>query len=150
MGFHLEKDWHKFKALPDTKPDPLIDVGKIQARLDARAGNPLRWKEGSFKLPKGASASQIRNAAQLAANRFISGMAKQGWSLHEKPQLAGPFLARDIDSHIPLLDMDEYRIRAVFKKEGSPERVRTELPPGIIRQDPEQTITMQEAEKALS
>src|SRR5688572_14978210 len=110
MGFDLEKGWGGFKALPDKKPDLLIDTAAINKRLAARSNNPLRRKTGTFQLPKGVTAAHIRNAAQAAANKWLRVLEGQGWALNSRLQLEGPFLARDITTKAALLDMDEYRL----------------------------------------
>lgn len=125
--------------------DALIDTTAINKKMADRADNPYRWRVGSFFLPKGISEEMRSRLGTPYIQKFIEVFAKQGWKLESKVQIYGPFPARSLEGAY-ILDMEEWRVRAVFSTK--PEPMRIEVPAGLVRQSPEQTITVKEAIRA--
>jgi len=145
MTFDL-KTWDGFSKLKKDDLDYLLDTTALNKKMAARKGNPYRWLTGSFHVPKGVSADQRKRVADTACGKFVEAMEKQGWKLESKLQVYGPYPALDLLTQVILLDMDEVRIRGIFSTHPKP--VRLELDPGMVRQDPEQKSTLQDAIKA--
>ena len=125
----------------------MLDTTAINKRMADRADNPYRWRTGSFHLPK--SVGEMRDKmTEAACKAFIQAFERQGWRLESKVQVVGPFTARDMSNGAVLLDMDEWRVRAIFST--VPRSIRIEVPAGVVRQDPAQQITLKEAIKADS
>lgn len=151
MAFDLKRDWGRFHQLPMTRPVFLIDVGRLQRKLDARKRNPLRWQEGTFRLPLGMRPELAEKVAKEAIGKWISALGREGWRLNSDLQVRGPFRAHDLMSkNAVLLGEREYRVRAVFRLEVTPQPLRIEINPALIRRDPEETLTAKEAAKALT
>ena len=110
---------------------PLIDVEKHQKRLDAKKDNPYTVLEGSCHMPIDASSGLKKSHLKTTADTFLSTMTKRGYELASQLRLNGPYPAVEMDSDVVLEDMEEWRIRAVFKKD-KPEFTRIELNPAII------------------
>jgi len=140
------KTWDGFSELKKEDLDYLLDTTAINKKMVDRNNNPYRWRIGSFHIPKESSVEQIKKASKIACDKFIEAMSKQGWELKSKIQVYGPFPALDLLSQIMLLDMDEYRIRGIFKTIPKPTRI--ELPPELVRRNSEQKIGLQEVMKA--
>ena len=113
---------------------PLIDVGKVQRRLDAKKDNPFTVLEGSCHVPVDASSGLKKAHLKTTAGTFLSTMSKRGYELTSQLRLNGPYPAVEMDSDVVIEDMEEWRIRAVFKKD-KPEFTRIELDPAIIGED---------------
>jgi hypothetical protein len=134
-----------------TEPQFLIDTEALNAKYAKRRDDPRRMFEGAFRMPKGASAQQLERVAREAIDRFIEAMRKKGWDLYSRVSVYKADMCRDIDNpSVVLLDKDEYRARAIFKMASTPVRVREEVPPGLVKRDPEHTITLGEALRARS
>jgi len=126
--------------------DYLLDTTALNKRMVDGKDNPFRWRVGTFHIPKGMSKEQKEKASKLACDKFIQAMARQGWELKSKIQIYGPYPAFDLVLQVPLLDMEEIRIRGIFATEPKP--VRIEVPPELVRRDPEHKISLNEALKA--
>ena len=113
---------------------PLVNVGKVQRRLDAKKDNPFTVLEGSCHVPVDASSGLKKSHLKTTASTFLSTMAKRGYELTSQLRLNGPYPAVEMDSDVVIEDMEEWRIRAVFKKD-KPEFTRIELDPAIIGED---------------
>ena len=61
-------------------------------------------------------------------------MDKRGYTLVSPVRLFGPYPAVTIDSIKPIEDMEEWRVRGVFKKD-KPEFTRIELDPTMVKQN---------------
>jgi len=139
----VKKDWNAEKA----ELDYLLDTTPLNKKLRDRRDNPYRWKTGSFSVPKGISGIQLKRLADEAVKRWLTAFEKQGWTLASKVQVyKGKPFAYDISLGATLLDKEEICCRAIFKTEPKP--VRIEVPGGIVRRDPEQSISLNEAMKA--
>ncbi len=92
----------------------------------------------------------LRDKTYQSCGRFIEAMKKRRWDVVGKCYVYGPYPAHDIDSSAIILGEVEYQIRAVFQLADTPKIVRDEVPTGLIRRDPEHTITLAEAKKALA
>jgi hypothetical protein len=127
-----------------TEPEFLIDTVAINRKYAARKDDPRRTWTGAYRAPKGCSPDQFERISQEACHRFVEAMRKKGWDIYGKPQVHGPRKARDLDGLV-LLDMDEYLICIVFKLASTPKPIHDEVPTGLIKRDPEHTITLAEA-----
>ncbi len=140
------KTWDGFSELPERDVDLLLDTTALNKKLADKRNSPYRMRVGSFHVPKGISTDQFQRSVKTACDKFITAMGKQGFVLASKLQVFGrdakgtPFPAHDLPTNAILLDMDEYRVRAIFKTEPKP--VRLELPPSSVRQDPEQKSSL--------
>ena len=110
---------------------PLIDVEKVQKRLDAKKDNPYTVLEGSCHIPVDASKGLKKSHLKSTADTFLNSMMKRGYELSSQLRLNGPYPAVEMDSDVVIEDMEEWRIRAVFKKD-TPEFTRIELEPDKI------------------
>ncbi len=144
MSFNLQT-WDGFSDLKKEEADYLLDTTSINKRLKDKQKSPYRMRVGSFQLPKGIQGEMKDRACDKAVKSFLLAFEKQGLDLASKVQVYGPFPCYDIRSNILLLDKEEWRARALFKTKPKPMRI--ELPPGIIKRDPEHRITLKEAMK---
>ena len=112
----------------------LVDVGKIQRKLNANKDNPYSIQEGSCHVPVDASAGLKKSHLKSTADTFLSVMSKRGYELSSRLSLLGPFEAVEIDTSEPIPDKEEWRIRGVFKKD-KPEFNRIELDPAMVKGD---------------
>lgn len=124
----------------------LLDTNAINARLAPGRDNPLRRRTGTFRVQDGISIRGFEKRVQQAGYAFIAMMEKEGWVLKSRLALTGPFAAHDLLSGALLLDAHEYRYTGIFATRPRP--VRIELPPAIVRQDPQQSISLSDAIKA--
>lgn len=123
--------------------DYLLDTTAINKRIADQKDNPLKWREGSFKVPIGASGEALNEYIKKASSKFVSSIEGQGWTLASKVQVYdGQPYAYDIRDGVVLLDMKEMRCRAIFKLAKEPENIRIELPPTSVRHYPEETTTL--------
>lgn len=111
----------------------LLDIGKIQRRLDAKKDNPFSVLEGSCHVPTDASKGLKKSHLKDTANTFLTHMSKKGYELTSRLSLLGPFPAVEIDTSKMLFGKEEWRIRGVFKKD-KPEFTRIEIDPALIKQ----------------
>ena len=111
---------------------PLIDVEKVQKRLDAKKDNPYTVLEGSGHVPEDASKGLKKSHLKTTADTFLSTMTKRGYELASQLRLNGPYPAVEMDSDVVIEDMEEWRIRAVFKKDR-PDFTIIELDPSLIK-----------------
>jgi hypothetical protein len=140
------KSWDSLKR---KKPDFLLDTARINAKYARRKDNPLRIRTGSFHLPKEMKGPTLVRAQDGATGAFVRAFEQRGWVLQDHVQLEGPFQAYT-EARLPILDKYEWRCAGTFKGVQTQEEVRIELPPGIVRRDPEHEITLKEAIKAGS
>lgn len=128
--------------------DYLLDTTAINKRIADQKDNPFRWRVGSFQVPKGVSGETLKKHCRKACDKFVSAYERQGWQLASKVQVyEGEPYAYDIRDGIPLLDMQEMRVRAIFKLTKEPQKIRIELPPTSVRHDPEETTTLRKVMK---
>ena len=123
-----------------TGEEVLIDTAAIQERLDRRKYNPFSLKEGSCHIPVDASSGLKKSHLKKTADTFLTEMDKRGYTLSSRLSLLGPFSAVELDTSKPLPEMEEWRIRGVFKKD-KPEFQRVYIDPDMVKQDPEHTLT---------
>ena len=110
----------------------LVDVEKIQRKLNANKDNPFSVQEGSCHVPVDASAGLKKSHLKSTADIFLSVMSKRGYELSSRLSLLGPYEAVELDTSEPLPDKEEWRIRGVFKKD-KPEFNRIELDPTMVK-----------------
>ena len=128
-----------------SEPQFLIDTVAINRKYAAMKHDPRRWWTGVFQAPVGCSDGQRRRLAYDACGRWIEAMKKRRWDLVGRVSMYGPRRAHDINTNITLLDREEYILRAVFKLADTPVTELIEIPTGLIKRDPEHTITLHEA-----
>ena len=112
----------------------LVDVEKIQRKLNANKDNPYSIREGGCHVPVDASAGLKKAHLKSTADTFLSVMSKRGYELSSRLSLLGPFEAVEIDTSELIPDKEEWRIRGVFKKD-KPEFNRIELYPAMVKGD---------------
>ena len=123
-----------------TGEEILVDTAKIQQRLDKRRDNPYSRLEGSCHVPIDASSGLKKSHIKSTTSTFLDAMDKRGYALVSQLRLFGPYEAVEMDTTKPLPDMEEWRVRGVFKKD-KPEFQRVYLDPDMGKQDPEHSIT---------
>ena len=84
---------------------PLIDVEKVQKRLDAKKDNPYTVLEGSCHVPVDASKGLKKSHLKTTADTFLSTMTKRGYELASQLRLNGPYPAVEMDSDVVIEDM---------------------------------------------
>ena len=143
----LSKPWgEQFKELPKKELDYLLDTTALNKKMADRADNPYRWRSAGFLVNKSASMAQKEAEAKIAVAKWIEIEAKKGWTLESKVQVykpGGPAL--DLATGAVLLDRESWEARGIFKTKPQP--LRLELPKGMVRQDPEQKLSLREALK---
>jgi hypothetical protein len=142
-GLPVGEDFGKLPT--DTKVDFLADTNRLKRWLKPRRNNPYRWKIGTFSLPE-TGLVMHQKLVLAACKKFVENVRQQdgGWTLASRLSVSGPYRGHDLETGKPLEGKTEYKVTAVFKKENIKE-LRIELPPGIVKKDPEQTITLSEA-----
>ena len=137
-----------FKSLPACKPDFLLDVGRIQRRLNRLAQSPRRIDGGSFRIEMDASVAVMRSRWDEKMNDWISQMSRKGWTLNSGIRRKGYMKAQD-PSGKPIEGMLEVVVEAEFKYTGpTPQNVRVELNPATVKRAPDHALTLREATKA--
>ena len=116
-----------------TGEEILLDTAKIQRRLDRRKDNPYSRLEGSCHVPVDASSALKKSHIKGTTNTFLEAMDKRGYTLVSQLRLFGPYEAVELDTSKPLPEMEEWRVRGVFKKD-KPEFTRIEIDPALIKQ----------------
>ncbi len=134
----------------NTEVDFLIDIDAIQKKYSAIGGDPRRWMTGVFQVDSDMVGDALQRKVYESCGRFIEAMTKKRWDIVGKCHVYGPYRAHDIDTSITILGKSEYKIRAVFKLADTPKTIREEVPTGLIKRDPEHTIDLAEAKKAIS
>ena len=129
MGFYI-RTWN----LSAEQSNGLLDVGKLQRKLNANKDNPYSVQEGSCHVPADASKGLKKSHLMRTADTFLTHMNKRGFALASRLNLLGPFPAVELDTNKMLFGTEEWRIRGVFKKD-KPEFTRIELDPAIIGED---------------
>jgi len=114
--------------------EALLDVGKVQQKLNRKRDNPYSRLEGSCHIPKDASSGLKKSHIKSTTNTFLETMHKRGYALVSPIKLFGPYPALEIDTIKPIEDMEEWRVRGVFKKD-KPEFTRIELDPTTVKQN---------------
>ena len=117
-----------------TGEEILVDTAKIQQRLDKRRDNPYSRLEGSCHVPIDASSGLKKSHIKSTTSTFLDAMDKRGYALVSQLRLFGPYEAVEMDTTKPLPDMEEWRVRGVFKKD-KPEFTRIELDPAMVKQN---------------
>lgn len=140
--------WQEFQQLPRTGSDFLLNTRAIQVRLDARSDNPHRIRTVVFRAPQGCSRRVFDQLKKAAGERMLTWEAKDGWELSSPLRLTGPFPYSDRNTGALVLGEEEYRWQGIFRYTRSPKKVRIELDPATVKQDPEHKLTVQEAMKA--
>ena len=123
-----------------TGEEILIDTASVQERLDRRKDNPYSRLEGSCHVPVDASKGLKKSHLKKTADTFLTEMDKRGYTLSSRLSLLGPFEAGELDTSKPLPEMEEWRIRGVFKKD-KPEFQRIYVDPDLVKQDAEHSLT---------
>ena len=114
--------------------EALLDVDKVQQKLDRNKDNPYSRLEGTCHIPIDASSGLKKSHIKSTTNTFLETMHKRGYTLVSPIKLFGPYPALEIDTIKPLEDMEEWRGRGVFKKD-KPEFTRIELDPAMVKQN---------------
>lgn len=123
-------------------PSLLLDVPKIQKRIDKEKENPYRIKVGTFHTPIDMGRDMFEYTFALKVRIFMEAMSKEGWELASKVVLEGPFEAHDPYTLLLIPGQQEYRVKAVFKYRGpTPQTVRVELDPAEVKQAPDHVLT---------
>ena len=117
-----------------TGEEILLDTAKIQQRLDRRKDNPYSRLEGSCHVPVDASSGLKKSHIKGTTSTFLEAMDKRGYTLVSQLRLFGPYEAVELDTSKPLPEMEEWRVRGVFKKD-KPEFNRIELDPAMVKGD---------------
>ena len=123
-----------------TGEEILVDTSKIQQRLDRRKDNPYSRLEGSCHIPVDASGGLKKSHIKSTTNTFLEAMDKRGYTLVSQLRLFGPYEAVELDTSKPLPEMEEWRVRGVFKKD-KPEFQRIYLDPDMVKQDSGHSLT---------
>ena len=118
----------------------LLDTAKIQQRLDRRKDNPYSRLEGSCHVPVDASSGLKKSHIKGTTNTFLEAMDKRGYTLVSQLRLFGPYEAVELDTSKPLPEMEEWRVRGVFKKD-KPEFQRIYLDTDMVKEDSEHSLT---------
>ena len=141
MPFNLST-WEGVEGLRKGEPDYLIDTAAANLRLSKRNGNPYRRHVCTFPVERDMSPSGFEKRCKEAIETFLEAMRKSGWELASPLSFERRDLAVDMEKgYRP--ECFEYRVSGVFK--CKPEAVRIEVPPQLVRKDPEQTISLREA-----
>lgn len=130
------------------EPDFLIDTEAVNAKYRARSGDPRRTWTGTTLVDQDCKGDLLQKRLYEAGGKFIQAMAKKGWDLIGKVKIKGPFTARDIETNAVLMGKNEWHLEAAFRLQSAPRTIRTELPPGVVRRDPEHRLTTAEAVRA--
>lgn len=138
-----------YKVATTTEPNFLLDTVEINKKYSAYKDDPRRYQSGTFRAPKGCNTGQLANIGRERGYRYIDVMRKKGWDLVGKLKAFGPKPARDLATGVIVLDEDEYVLLGLFQLAERPKPMPLEVPTGLIRRDPEHTITLHEAKKAL-
>ena len=123
-----------------TGEEVLIDTAAVQERLNRRGDNPYSKREGSCHIPVDASSGLKKSHLRKTADTFLTEMDKRGYMLSSRLSLLGPFEAVELDTSKPLPEMEEWRIRGVFKKD-KPEFQRIYVDPDMVKQDVGHSLT---------
>lgn len=138
--------WDKFKTLPKGgEPDYLIDTARLNRKLARRANNPYREHTCAFPVPKTMDRWAFERRAKQALGTFLETMEKEGWVLVSKLRFERRDGFHDLEQGA-MPDCWEYRVTGLFKT--TPKPLRIEVPPGLVKQDPEHRITLKEALRA--
>tara|TARA_Y100000310_G_C20689057_1_gene820996 strand:- start:163 stop:591 length:429 start_codon:yes stop_codon:yes gene_type:complete len=140
-----------YRVAANQQPEFLIDTAAVNAKYAAIRHDPRRWWTGSFHAPYDCifGSDAFVKLARERCNRFVDAMKKRGWDLISKLKVYEMGKARDINSNVVLLDKLNYNVKGVFQLAETPKPMRTEIPPGLVKRDPEHTITLSEARRAL-
>lgn len=135
----------------NTEPEFLLDTAAINHKYAAIKHDPRRWWTGSFHAPYDCAyaSPSFQTIAQERCGRFVEAMRKRGWDLISRLKVSGPDKARETDTNAILLDKLQYYVKGVFQLAETPKPVRVEIPPGLVKRDPEHRITLADARKAL-
>lgn len=140
--------WDRVQGLAKRQePDYLLDTNALNAKYALRNQNPLRYITGRFDAPDGMSKEGFERLAKQMSVKFVESMGKRGWTLMTDLRVKGPQYSRDMGTGAVLLGQHTFQVAGTFATVSQP--VRLELPPGIVRKDPEQKISLKEAARAL-
>ena len=129
------------------QPSLLLDVPKIQKRIDKAKENPYQVKTGTFHAPIDMGRDMFEHTFAERVRVFMRAMSDEGWELHSKVVLMGPFEATDPYTGLLIPGQQEYRVRGVFKYRGStPKAIRVELDPNEVKQAPDHILTTEHNE----
>lgn len=131
-----------------TEPEFLIDTAAINRKYAARRDNPHRTWTGVTQVDIDCTGEMLKRRLYDACGRFIEAMRKRNWDLVGQVYVGDPHQARD-EHGVPSLGKVEYRIKGGFKFTEPLRAARIDIPTGLIKRDPEHTITAKEAKKAL-
>lgn len=125
-------DWSRFKDLPNDNVVS-VDVAGIQARLDANAGDPRRWHEGTFRCPEDARPEQYERIKVAAIKRWLRSMETMGWVLRSRIAVfPSKYEAREPNSQKAQAGLVEYVAKALFEKEHA-KPIRVEIPSNLLK-----------------
>ena len=139
---------YKVKGL-DTEPQFLLDTAAINEKYSKVAADPRRWWTGVFRAQSDLQGPALQRKTYESCGRFIEAMGKRRWDIVGEGHVYGPYKTHDLDSSLVILGEVEYKIRAVFRLADTPKTLRTEVPTGLIRRDPEHRLSLKEAVKAI-
>jgi hypothetical protein len=128
------------------RPDFLIDTEKLNRKYGTP--NPYVNKTGIFNLPKGLSALALEQGKYEKTKTFVEWQEKEGWELKSEFRYKGPLPAEELRTDgtygETIEDYDQWQVRAVFKKRVLKTQ-RIWIPPELVRQAPDQSLTLREA-----
>ena len=131
------------------EPVYLLDTAALNDKYDdvARHDNPFRWWTGSTRIPYDCLGESLKVVLYERGWKFLEAMDKREWTLVGELQMGNPHVAYD-DIGLPDLSLREILIKGMFKYEGKPGFIRTELDPAQVLWEPDANITAKEALKA--
>ncbi len=138
---------YKVKGL-DTEPQFLLDTAAINEKYSKVAADPRRWWTGVFRTQSDLQGPTLQRKVYESCGRFIEAMSKRRWDIVGECHVYGPYASHD-EANLVVLGEVEYKIRAIFRLADTPKSERTEIPPGLVRQDPEHRISLKEAVRAI-
>jgi len=128
-----------FNELTKTEPDLLIDTDAINERLRNNEKYVGRIHVGTFALPLDMSPGMVKAKSFEKAREYIEVKEKDGWKLMGRPSITGPYPAHDEYGNIDE-NSREFWVKGLFRYMKTPVRTRIELPPSMIKQDPEHHV----------
>ena len=130
------------------EPEFLLDTVAINAKYRKRREDPRRQWTGTTQVDADCQGEMLKRRLYEVTNRFLIAMQKRDWELYSKVHITGPFRAYDFNSALPILGKVEYHLRATFKLTAPLRPLPLEIPTGLIKRDPEHTITLRDALRA--
>ena len=125
------------------EPDYLIDTAKANREMAQRNRTPIRRHNCDFNVPKDISRQALRQYVKEALETFIGVMDKNDWVLYSGFTFSQMGAAIDLEKGV-LPDHVGYRASALFRKVNV-KPVRLEIPPDLVKRDPEHRIGLKQA-----